>query len=89
MDVAYISWNKIYRPLPNVVYVFLAKIHYAHTSFIDTYSDEMWYGVQPKDTKINLNHKYRHVQQDSVKKHITNMEQLVTLLHKQKFIKTN
>lgn len=38
-DVAYMSGNRIYRPLPNVVDVFLAKLHYAHTAFIDMYSD--------------------------------------------------
>jgi hypothetical protein len=62
MDVAYISRNRIYKPLPNVVDVFLAKLHYAHTAFIDMYSDETWYGPQPKDTKIILNYKYRHIQ---------------------------
>jgi len=46
------SGNRLYRPLPNVADVFLAKLHHAHTAFIDTYYDEMWYGPQPKDTKI-------------------------------------
>jgi hypothetical protein len=62
VDVAYMSGNRIYRPLPNVVDVFLAKLNYAHTAFIDMYSDEMWHGPQPKDTKIILNRKYRHIQ---------------------------
>jgi hypothetical protein len=62
MDVAYKSGNRMYSLLPNVVDVLLVKLHYAHIGFIDTYSDEIWYGSQPKDTKIILNRKYRHIQ---------------------------
>ena len=32
-----------------------SKRNYAHTTSIDTYSDEMWYRTQQKDTKIILN----------------------------------
>jgi len=42
MYVAYMLGNRIYRPVPNVVDVFLEKLHHAHTAFIDIYSDEMW-----------------------------------------------